>query len=82
MAATSSAGTWELYHVSADRAEIRNVAAQYPEKTAELAALWETAAGRESSRGRRPQSRRRASAAAWARPAAPASGSRVAGGAG
>ncbi len=77
-----SAGTWELYHVSADRAEIRNVAAQHPEKTAELAALWETAAGRESSRGRRPQPRRRASAAAWARPAAPASGSRVAGGAG
>jgi len=37
-------GAWEVYHVSADRAEIRDVAALYPEKTAELAALWKTTA--------------------------------------
>jgi arylsulfatase len=37
---------WELYRVSADRAETRNVAARYPEKVAELASLWEAAAGR------------------------------------
>jgi arylsulfatase A-like enzyme len=36
-----SAGAWELYHVAADRAEIRDVAARYPAKTGELASLWE-----------------------------------------
>jgi arylsulfatase len=43
---TGAAGTWELYHVAADRAEIHDVAARYPAKTVELASLWEAAAGR------------------------------------
>ncbi len=34
---------WELYRVSTDRAETRNLAASYPEKLAELTALWRTA---------------------------------------
>jgi arylsulfatase A-like enzyme len=38
-----AAGTWELYHAAADRAEIFDVAARYPEKAAELASQWETA---------------------------------------
>ena len=38
------AGAWEVYHVSADRAETRDVAARYPDQTAELAALWKTTA--------------------------------------
>jgi arylsulfatase A-like enzyme len=41
-AATGST-RWELYHVRTDRAEIHNVAARYPEKLAELAALWRAA---------------------------------------
>jgi hypothetical protein len=43
-------GRWELYHVSADRAEISNVAARYPAKVAELASLWAAAEGRPGSR--------------------------------
>ena len=41
--AATGAGRWELYRVSTDRAETRNVAASHPEKLAELAALWQTA---------------------------------------
>jgi len=41
---------WELYHVSADRAEADNVAARYPEKVAELASQWATAEGGPESR--------------------------------
>jgi arylsulfatase A-like enzyme len=44
----AGADGWELYHVRADRAEIRNVAARYPEKVAELASLWEAAASRDA----------------------------------
>jgi arylsulfatase A-like enzyme len=33
-------GPWQLYRVSADRAELRDVAGQYPGRTAELAALF------------------------------------------
>jgi arylsulfatase A-like enzyme len=40
----AGSGRWELYHVSADRSEIRNVAARHPERVAELAALCEAAA--------------------------------------
>lgn len=43
---TRAAGAWESYHVAADRAENRDVAARYPAKTVELASLWEAAAGR------------------------------------
>jgi arylsulfatase A-like enzyme len=43
-------GRWELYHVSADRAEINNVAAGYPEKVAELASLCAAAERRPESR--------------------------------
>jgi arylsulfatase len=50
--AVAAAGSdrWELYHASADRAEIRNVAATYPQKVAELASRWEAeaAAGRDA----------------------------------
>jgi arylsulfatase A-like enzyme len=41
--AATGASRWELYRVSTDRAETRNVAASYPEKLAELTALWQTA---------------------------------------
>ena len=32
---------WELYDLSTDRAETKNLAAEKPEKVRELAALWE-----------------------------------------
>ncbi|MEU5693127.1 arylsulfatase [Actinosynnema sp. NPDC020468] len=35
---------WELYHVAVDPTETTNVAAEHPEKLAELAAAWEQAA--------------------------------------
>jgi arylsulfatase A-like enzyme len=40
-----AAGAWELYHVGADRAEIRDLAARYPQKAAELISLWRATAG-------------------------------------
>ena len=53
------AGAWQVYHVSADRAETRDVAAQYPDHAAELATLWKTTAGRDSAGlgGRPPRPR-------------------------
>ena len=39
-------GAWELYDLRTDRAESRNVAAQHPERTRELAARWQDWAGR------------------------------------
>jgi arylsulfatase len=54
------AGAWEVYHVRADRAETRDVAARYPDQAAELAALWKTTAGRDA---RRPADSRLRSAA-------------------
>ena len=42
-------GRWELFHVSADRAETHDVAARHPQKVAELAALWQAAADRPGS---------------------------------
>jgi arylsulfatase A-like enzyme len=41
--AATGPGRWELYDVTSDRAETRNVAASHPEKLAELTALWHTA---------------------------------------
>jgi arylsulfatase len=37
---------WELYDLANDRTETRNLAAEHPEKVAELAAAWEAAARR------------------------------------
>ncbi len=46
-----AAGTWELYHVAEDRAELHDLAAGYPAKAAELASLWDAApAGRTGAR--------------------------------
>jgi arylsulfatase A-like enzyme len=42
--AATGAMRWELYRVSTDRAETRNVAASHPEKLAELTSLWQTPA--------------------------------------
>jgi arylsulfatase A-like enzyme len=42
----AGASRWELYRVSSDRAETRDVAGRHPEKVAELASMWEAAAGR------------------------------------
>ncbi len=39
-------GPWELYNLSRDRTELRDVAADQPAKTRELAALWQNWAGR------------------------------------
>jgi arylsulfatase len=39
-------GDWELYDLEHDRTETRNLAAQHPQKTRELAALWQAWAGR------------------------------------
>jgi arylsulfatase len=36
--------TWELYHSEVDYAESKDVAAQYPDKLAELKALWQSEA--------------------------------------
>lgn len=35
---------WELYNLSEDKTEINNLAAQYPEKVAELSTLWDNMA--------------------------------------
>jgi len=39
-------GAWELYHLASDRTETRDLAAQHPEKTTELADLWQAWAER------------------------------------
>jgi arylsulfatase A-like enzyme len=39
-------GEWELYHLATDRTETRDLAAQHPEKTRELAQLWHSWAQR------------------------------------
>jgi arylsulfatase A-like enzyme len=39
------ADTWELYHVDTDRSELHDVAAEQPERLAELAGLWFYEAG-------------------------------------
>jgi arylsulfatase A-like enzyme len=39
-------GEWELYHLASDRTETRDLAAQHPEKTTELADLWQAWAER------------------------------------
>ncbi|HUG49774.1 MAG TPA: arylsulfatase [Terrimesophilobacter sp.] len=36
---------WELYHVDVDRAELHNLAAEFPEKVRELVNLWYAEAG-------------------------------------
>jgi len=36
------ADQWELYDLEADRSELNNLVADYPEKVAELSALWMT----------------------------------------
>lgn len=38
-----TAGAWQLYQVSADRAEVHDLAARYPQKVAELTSLWAAA---------------------------------------
>ena len=45
-AVASGRSMWELYNLSDGRTEIRNVAADHPEKTRELAALWQAWAER------------------------------------
>jgi arylsulfatase A-like enzyme len=69
--AATGASRWELYQVSTDRAEIRNLAASYPEKLAELTAMWHTA-GTELPRQRELTPAR-------ARPTLGAGSSRIAG---
>ena len=34
-------GDWELYDLSKDRSEVNNLAAKYPKRVAEMAALWQ-----------------------------------------
>ncbi|NIK59247.1 arylsulfatase [Kribbella shirazensis] len=43
--ANFNADEWELYHVEVDRSEIRNLAAEQPEKVRELVNLWFSEAG-------------------------------------
>ncbi len=38
--------TWELYHTAEDRAELHDVAEQYPERVREMVGLWFAIAGR------------------------------------
>jgi arylsulfatase A-like enzyme len=76
--AVATPGRWELYQVSADRAETRDLAAAYPAKVAELAALWQATAWNElGERGER--ARRRELSGSLGRPALRASSSPVAG---
>jgi arylsulfatase len=62
-----AATAWELYHVAADRAEIHDVAAEYPAKASELASLWEATAGRDGAKAPGEPSRRRRMVAAGSR---------------
>jgi arylsulfatase A-like enzyme len=39
-AETGQPGSWELFNLADDRAETKNLAAQYPDKVRELASLW------------------------------------------
>ena len=39
-------GAWELYNMKNDRGEANNLAAKYPERVKEFAALWERAEAR------------------------------------
>ncbi|MCX7886966.1 MAG: arylsulfatase [Verrucomicrobiae bacterium] len=41
VSAAKDGGEWELYDMKTDRSETRNLAARYPEKVKELAALWQ-----------------------------------------
>jgi arylsulfatase len=34
-------GPWELYDLGADRGEMRNLAAQYPDRVRDMAARWQ-----------------------------------------
>ena len=40
MVASATNGAWELYELSADRSETKNLAKERPEKVKELAAAW------------------------------------------
>ena len=44
--AKGSGGAWELYDVEADRSELKNLAAQQPDRLRDLAALWDEHARR------------------------------------
>jgi arylsulfatase A-like enzyme len=37
---------WELYHTEVDRAELHNLASEYPDKLRELVNIWFSQAGR------------------------------------
>jgi arylsulfatase len=39
-------GPWELYHMSADRTELNNLATEYPDQAQALAEKWEAWAER------------------------------------
>ena len=41
LVAKGSDGPWELYDIAADRAESRNLAAQHPDRAADMAARWQ-----------------------------------------
>jgi arylsulfatase len=43
---TLDANGWELYHIAKDPAEVHNLAAEMPEKRAEMIARWYTEAGK------------------------------------
>jgi arylsulfatase len=46
LVAKGPAGPWELYNIASDRNEAHNLAAQYPQRVAELTARWEAWAQR------------------------------------
>ena len=46
LVAKGPAGAWELYDIERDRAEMHNLAAQQPERVAQLVGQWEAWAKR------------------------------------
>jgi len=46
LVANGRRGPWELYDLATDRTEMRNLAAEHPDRVQRLAAMWEAWAGR------------------------------------
>ena len=54
---SAKGGPWELYNVDADRTELNDLSAKYPDRVAELSSAWQawekqTVSGRANKQGK------------------------------